>query len=379
MRNWRKRMAVVTAFTTVIGSGLAVPAHAEPRGLRLTRLLGEQRLPLKLQFQGTTFGGVSGIDRDPRTGTWYLISDDRWRYNPARFYTGRLDIHPRTGSFSGIRLTGVKTLLRPNGTPYPGFGQPESADPETIRFDPRTRGLLWAHEGDRSDETHPGIPLSDVFVRRITPQGRHVGELPLPGNVRLTDEHKGPRRNFGFEGLTIAPHSIAAVIEGPRYEDGEQPTVHRGAPARITVWDRAGRRVRAQYAYQIDKLPAAPIPPTGATDTGVSEILAIDDHRYLALERSWLEGVNYKVKLYEFDLRGATNVLSRDSLKQGRYRPVRKRLIRDLSTITPTQNLEAMAWGPRLATGERTLVIASDDNFDSREITQFLAFGVRGR
>ncbi|GLW05696.1 3-phytase [Microtetraspora sp. NBRC 13810] len=366
-------VAAKTAAETV-AKGVAAPG-----GLRVTRFLGEQRLPYRAEFEGTVVGGLSGIDRDPRTGTWYFISDDRWRYNPARFYTGRLDIDPASGAFTGVRLTGVTTLKRPDGSPYPAYGEPESADPETIRFDRRTGRLLWAHEGDRPSASNPGIPVSQLFVRWTDDQGRHRGELPLPKNLTMTGTEAGPRRNFGFEGLTFAPRTIAAVVEGPRHEDGEPPTVERGAPARITVWSRSGR-LQAQYAYPIDPLPAAPIPPTGHTDSGVSEILAIDDDRYLALERSWIEGVNYRVKLYEIDLRGATDVLSRDSLATGRpYRPVTKRLVMDLGDVRPpVQNLESIAWGPRLASGECSLVIGSDDNFDEREATQFLAFAARG-
>ncbi|TDD81317.1 esterase-like activity of phytase family protein [Actinomadura rubrisoli] len=332
-----------------------------------------------MKFQNTTVGGLSGIDRDPRTGTWYFISDDRWRYNPARFYTGRLDIDPASGAFTDVKITGVTTLKRPDGSPYPGYGKPESADPETIRFDQRTGRLLWAHEGDRPDETHKDIPVSDLFVRWTGRDGRHRGQLPIPGNLKLTAEHRGPRRNFGFEGLTFSPRGIAAMVEGPRYEDGTPPTVEHGAATRLTLWSRDGR-LRAQYAYQVDKLPAAPVPPTGDADSGVSEILAIDDHRYLALERSWMQGVDYKVKLYEFDTRGATNVLARNALSGGaRYRPLAKRLVADLGRYsTPVQNLEGMAWGPRLKSGECSLVVGSDDNFDSREVTQFLAFGIRG-
>ncbi|MEV8632401.1 esterase-like activity of phytase family protein [Streptosporangium sp. NPDC051023] len=384
MANWRRMMGVVVAFATAVGFGAvearpSTAAAASSGDLRITRFLGEQQLPHKMQFEGTTVGGLSGIDRDPLTGTWYFISDDRWRYNPARFYTGKLDINRLTGRFGGVSLTGVTTLLRPDGTPYPAYGQPESADPETIRFDPWSRKLLWGHEGDRPDETHPTIPVSDLFLRWVDRGGHHRGELPLPDNLKLTDTTAGPRRNFGFEGLTFTPRTIAAVVEGPRYEDGEPPTVEHGAPARITVWGRDGR-TRAQYAYPIDPLPAAPVPPTGQTDSGVSEILALDDHRYLALERSWIEGVNYRVKLYEIDLRGATNVLDRNSLTTGEpYRPVSKRLVHDFSSSGATvQNLESLAWGPRLVTGECTLVVGSDDNFDDREVTQFLAFAARG-
>ncbi|GAA4205210.1 esterase-like activity of phytase family protein [Streptosporangium oxazolinicum] len=398
MTNSRRMTALAAALATAVSLGIVgaqtstavarpstaaaqSPAEvaAPPQGLRITRFLGEQRLPHKMRFRGTTVGGLSGLDRDPRTGTWYFISDDRWRYNPARFYTGRLDINPVTGAFTGVNLTGVTTLRRPGGSSYPAYGRPRSADPETIRYDRWSRRLLWANEGDRPDTENPSIPVSDLSVSWTGTEGRHLGELRIPRNLKMTGTTSGPRRNLGFEGLTSTERTIAAVTEGPRYEDGAPPTVAQGAPARITVWDRDGRP-RGQYAYPIDKLPAAPIPANGKSDSGVSEILAIDDNRHLALERSWIEGVGYRAKLYEIDLRGATNVLARDSLATGRpYRPVSKRLVSDLSTVRPpVQNLESLAWGPRLRGGECTLVIGSDDNFDSDEVTQFLAFAARG-
>ncbi|MEU8341583.1 esterase-like activity of phytase family protein [Spirillospora sp. NPDC048832] len=387
---WRGAAAAAAVLAAVAGAALAdgrpraeaadgAAARPAARALQITRFLGEQRLPHMMKAGGTTFGGISGIDRDPRTGTWYLVSDDRWRYDPARFYTGRLDIDPATGRFGGVRISGAVTLRRPGGGPYPAFGEPGSADPETIRFDPRTRRLLWGSEGDRPDEGHTGIPLSPMSLNWARTDGRHAGGLRVPPPLRLTTEHRGPRRNFGFEALAVTPHGVAAMVEGPRYEDGEPPTVRHGALTRLTLWDRAGR-VRAQYAYPVDPLPAAPRPAGGATDSGVSEILDAGGHRFLALERSWLEGVGYKARLYEFDVRGATDVLHRDSLAgDARFRPVRKRLVADLGAFaTPTQNLEALAWGPRLRSGECTLVAASDDNFDQREVTQFLAFAVRG-
>jgi hypothetical protein len=360
---------------------MAAPAHAEAphEAVQITRFLGEQRLPHMMRFQGTAVGGLSGIDRDPRTGTWYLVSDDRWRYGPARFYTGRLDFDPGTGAFAGVRLTGVKTMLRPDGTPYPAYGKPDSADPETIRFDRWDRRLLWGDEGDRPDEDHADIPVTGPFVHRADTDGRQQGELGIPVNLRQTDTDAGPRRNFGMEGLTVTPHAFAGMIEGPRYEDGRPPTVEQGATSRLTVWSRDGAP-RAQYAYRIDRLPAAPVPATGHTDSGVSEILAVDGHRFLALERSWIEGVGYRVKLYEADLRGATNVIDRNSLATGRpYRAVSKRLVADLGAYAaPVQNLESLGWGPRLRTGECTLVVGSDDNFSREEVTQFLAFAVKG-
>ncbi|GGK24566.1 3-phytase [Pilimelia terevasa] len=375
----RRQIRTALAVLLLLAGTPAAAAAAPAGPLRVTRYLGEQRLAHRMPFADTVVGGLSGIDRDPRTGTWYLISDDRWRYNPARFYTGQLAIDPVTGAFTGATLTGVSTLRRPDGTPYPAFGQPGSADPESIRVDPRGRGLLWSSEGDRPDAANPTIPLAAGFLRWVDPTGRHLGALPLPRNLRLTTADSGPRRNYGIEALAVTREVVAAAVEGPRYEDGPQPTILQGATARITVWHRRSGTV-AQYAYPIDPLPATPVPAGGATDSGVSELLAVDRYRYLALERSWIEGVNYRVKLYEVDLAGATDVAGRAGLAGGRsFRPAAKRLVLDLGAqAQPVQNLESLAWGPRLPGGECTLVIGSDDNFDSREITQFQAFALRG-
>jgi hypothetical protein len=36
-----------------------------------------------------------------------------------------------------------------------------------------------------------------------------------------------------------------------------------------------------------------------------------------------------------------------------------------------------MTWGSRLSTGERSLVLVSDDNFSSEQVTQFIALALR--
>jgi hypothetical protein len=55
-------------------------------------------------------------------------------------------------------------------------------------------------------------------------------------------------------------------------------------------------------------------------------------------------------------------------------------LLLDLDVAVPggVDNIEAAAWGPRLSNGNLTLVLASDDNFSPQQVTQFVAFEVRG-
>ncbi|WP_369794515.1 hypothetical protein [Kutzneria sp. 744] len=69
------RRSLTIATVALLATGLtAGAATASPSRVRL---LGEQIVPFNLPFQGTTVGGLSAIDRDPRTGQYVLISDDR--------------------------------------------------------------------------------------------------------------------------------------------------------------------------------------------------------------------------------------------------------------------------------------------------------------
>ncbi|MDX6742757.1 esterase-like activity of phytase family protein [Actinocorallia sp. A-T 12471] len=378
MRQGLKCLVAAAAAGTlgVTVAPAAAADHRRPvREVEIVRELGEYVVPHKLEVDGTTFGGISGFDRDPVSGRWYFISDDRGRYGSARFYVGRLTFDPRSGVFQGVELTAARTFHRPDGSAYPEFGLPYSVDPESLRFDPWSRRLLWSSEGDRPDKANPTVPVAQMSLRWADTKGTETGRLRLPRTLRMTDGDSGPRRNFGIEGLATTRRHIVAAVEGPRYEDGAPPTVQRGAPARITVWSRATGRPVGQYVYPLDRLPQAPSPADGLSDTGVSELLAVSRTRFLALERTWLEGVGYKARIYEFDLSAASNVLDRIDLKRP-HTPVSKRLVYEFKGNV--ENFEGLAWGPKLATGECSLVAGSDDNFYAPERTVFVALAVKG-
>src|SRR5829696_8036198 len=84
--------------------------------IKTLRFLGEDSLPYKLQFKGTTVGGLSSIDYSPKEDVYYFICDDRSDINPIRFYTANIKL-TNTG-FDKIELTGVTSLLQKNGQPF---------------------------------------------------------------------------------------------------------------------------------------------------------------------------------------------------------------------------------------------------------------------
>jgi hypothetical protein len=131
-----------------------------------------------------------------------------------------------------------------------------------------------------------------------------------------------------------------------------------------------------QIAYLNDAIPLKPLLQGTRAENGVSEILMLDAHRMLVLERAWAAGTGNSLRLYEIDTRDADDVQAIDALEPGNYRPVAKKLVADFATLglSRLDNTEGMCWGPPLANGRRLLVVVSDDNFNPLQITQFAAF-----
>ncbi|MFE0019953.1 esterase-like activity of phytase family protein [Amycolatopsis sp. NPDC059021] len=362
---------------------LSVPVAEATPSHRQVRLIGERVVPHAAPFEGTTVGGLSSIDYDPRTGEYALICDDRSAINPARFYTAKFPVDAH--GVGDVAFTGTHPLLRPDGTPYPPLAKndpkapqnEQTIDPEELRVDPWTGHYFWAQEGERT-----GTTLIDPSIREARRDGKYVRDLPIPANEKMTPT-AGPRQNLVLEGLTFAAFGtlVASSVEGPLLQDGPVPTTTQGALSRITVQSRFGP-VLAQYAYPQEKVFASPTPSDGFATTGISSLLAVDQAdptRYLVMERSFVTGVGNKIRIFEIDTKGATNVLGVASLAGDKQvKPVRKRLLADLSgfQLSTVDNVEGMTWGPRLPGGERSLVLVSDDNFSASQVTQFIALAV---
>ena len=365
----------------------ARPAQAP--GTPRLRLIGEATLPHRLAFKGTTVGGLSGLDYDPAQDLWVALSDDRSDLQPARCYTLRLQVTAE--GLAPPVLVDTFALRQPDGSPFPGRRQDAGAevpDPEAIRWRPQTRTLLWTSEGDVRRGGDPALFEMDSG-------GRQLRRFTLPAYFKADPtNHTGPRDNLAFEGLALTTDGTAAwvAMENALRQDGPEPTVAApGGPCRFTRFDLASGAATDQRAYIPDAIPQAPIPAIAFADNGVSEILALDAHRLLVLERAYMMGVGNSLRLYLVDTRDGSNTLALPQLATGAgWSPMQKSLVADFVWYRGPQpdgrpglarldNTEGMAWGSRLPAsngqpGSRTLVFVSDDNFNPGQTTQFIAF-----
>jgi myo-inositol-hexaphosphate 3-phosphohydrolase len=342
--------------------------------------LGEVTFPTGFTFDNTEVGGLSGIVFDQAnstmtTGAYVALSDDR---SNARYYDLTIDLSDGSLDDGDVVFTGVTNLLDTDGQPFAA----NALDPEGLALTGNNT-LYVTSEGDVNAD-----PQIDPFVREYDRNGSVIAELPvpqvfLPGFVGgdPTADPVGPRNNLVFESatLTIDESILYTATENALFTDGPASTVDSASPARILAYG-PDRQPLAQYIYEVDELPSAPIPPDAFATNGLVDLVAIDDQgTLLSMERAFAVGVGNEVKLFEVTTRGAVDVSSFDGIDGLEADPVaEKREIFDLSSLGLTlDNLEGMTFGPKLPDGRASLILVSDNNFNPNgQFTQFLAFAV---
>jgi hypothetical protein len=193
---------------------------------------------------------------------------------------------------------------------------------------------------------------------------------------------KGPRQNGVFEGLSFTDNykKLLVNVEEPLYEDGARAGLKdSSAWIRIIKFDVNTRKPKAQYAYQIDPVAYPANPPQAFKINGVPDILAINNHQLLVLERSFSTGRKpCTIKVYLGDLKNVTDVSGMSSLKNNEFNPVSKALLLNMDDLgIYIDNIEGVTLGPKLSNGHQSLIFVSDNNFSDEQKTQFLLFEIR--
>ncbi len=366
---------------TISACGMLPQVNAEERLFLNLSLdfLGEYELP-KTPFQNTQVGGLSGITYDRQRDLFYVISDDR--KNP-RFYTLKINLknsENNTPKIDKITIENVTFLRNENGEIYP----PLVTDFEGIGLTPRGTVFI-SSEGDNQRNVLPFIGEFDLATGQLKNNLRLPQRFLAPDKKAQDQSPRGIQNNLGFESLAIGasstlkddPFRLFTANENPLVQDIDPEKLPKELPLRFLhyVINPIGDPIIvSENLYLLD--PA----PSGTFSNGLSDVATLNQEGYfISLERNFgLAG--FGVKLFQIVNANATDTSRITSFKNGvaDIEPLRKRLLLDLDELgIDLDNLEGLAFGPKLPDGSQTLLLVSDDNFSDRQINQFLLFRLK--
>lgn len=389
------RIILLGATALAISFSAAVPLHASGDSVNFgLRYIGQQIVPNKTSFNGTTVGGLSSLDYNPATGRYLTISDDRSKTGPARFYELSLDLSQfqssATPGMAGVTFHTVTTIRRVDGGAFEKY----SVDPEGMRFDSARNKIYWCDEGQRSV-----FGFRNPAVREMNSDGSHSREFSLPSyyaprgsNIGILPGDKGIYNNLGFESLAISVDgtTLHTATENGLVQDSPPATLLTGSRSRILSFDIASGKSGAEYIYYIEPVAFVIAALGGFATNGLTDFIAIGDRQFVTIERSFAldaaipggASTGFTVRLYYADARSATDVSGIGSLARKSIQPVRKTLLMDLSDIKNADgsalalgNIEGITLGPRF-NGKNTIVLVADNNFNNRQLTQFIALEI---
>ncbi|TVP58510.1 MAG: hypothetical protein EA343_21420 [Nodularia sp. (in: Bacteria)] len=334
--------------------------------------IGEATLSSKLSFQNTEIGGLSGITYDAKNEVYYTISDDRGQKAPARFYTLKIDLSKGKLKNGDVVPVGVTTLLNQDNQPFP----PGETDTEGIALTNKD-SVFISSEGDVRKLINP-------FIKEFSlASGKILTTLPIPNKFLPNKNGKqGIRNNLAFESLSITPDNqhLFTATENALIQDGPAAKPNLGTSCRILQYNLLTNRPEKEFLYKTEPV-AEMLNITGMFASGLPDLLALDNQgHFLSIERSFT-GVGFAVSLFQVSLEGADEIQNIDSLlavDSQKIKPVQKKLLLDLRTLDVLlDNIEGLTLGPRLPDGQRSLILISDNNFNSLQRNQILAFKLK--
>ncbi len=345
------------------------------------KYVGETSIVTGAKFDETTIGGLSGITY--HDGILNAVSDDKGRWGEPRFYQFDFKVDGKTISLIPKSVKFVKGLKK------------EGARKAFLDLE----GLVSLPDGDfliSSEGNNDLKPRSMPRVFRVDAEGKWKYDFTIPDKYlpeRTGQQSKGIQNNGAFEGLTATRDGkfVFTSLEAPLTQDIDMETEANGPIVRILKFeDRGAQRgyfaPAAEFAYKIDAFHDNQV--GREIFRGVSEILALSENKVIVLERgARLYGKGWKttVGLYLADLSKATDTLAMVKLADHKYTLAEKVKLVDFETdLTKergkkdVQNFEALAFGPNLPDGRRTLLVMSDNNFSKNEVTELLVFAIEG-
>ncbi len=427
----RRPLPCLTVTLTCLAlSALGAPAFATPTLIALAKIDGDgadkvlaTKGKLENGVPGNLLGGLgSGLtwlggdrfialpDRGPNAVEYNAGVDNTASYIP-RFHNLTLKLKPSAGS-GGLpfevmsQLTATTLLASPTALVYGdgksaglGGGAPAlndtahnyfsgrsdnfdptktSGNPNNARFDPE--GVRVSADGRNifiSDEYGPDLYQFDArtglrLKSFSLPPEFLVDHLSAKGDEEIKGNARGRVANKGMEGLALTPdgRTLAGIMQSPLEQDGGTKA---GFVRILTVDLLTG--TQHQYAYALSNVGTEEKPKF----TGISEIVAVNDHVFLVDERDGKgmgDGTAAAFKhLYRIDLNGASDVAGLSGADALKDKAVTKSLFLDIVAAANAAGiaaeaipakLEGVSFGPDVTVqGEsrHTLWVASDNDF----------------
>ena len=344
-------------------------------------------------------------DRGPNATPYNASVDDTVSYI-ARFHTVTMSLTPNAGPGLPYTLTPTLTattlLSSPTSLAYgdgSAFGLPSGApaqntangfyftgrsdnfdpnqnsgNPDNGRLDPESIRVSGdGHSVFVSDEYGPYVYQFDrTSGQRIRsyalPANLDVSNLSPVGNTEISGNTSGRTANKGMEGLAITPDgkTLVGIMQAPLIQDAADPATSK--LLRIVTVDVATGATH-EYGYKL------------TTGSGVSDIVAINDHEFLVDERDGKglgDGSNAKVKqLFRIDISGATDITNLAGAaaanaavaKSGPVLDIVQTLNADgIASSQIPSKIEGIAFGQDVLLNgilEHTLWVANDNDFSA--------------
>ncbi len=306
------------------------------------------------------------------TGTTLLWSSTPLTYGTGAGLGTQIDGVTPIGSGAPAINTSTKNYFTGRSDNF-AAGQ-TSGNPNNARLDP---------EGARVSADGKSIYVSDEYGPYVYQFDRATGErirsFTLPGNLdvsnlspngatEISGNTSGRVANKGMEGLAITPDgkTLVGIMQASLIQDANLGGAAAKVLRIVTIDTTTGQT--HEYAYTL------------TTGTGVSEILALNDHEFLVDERDGKglgDGSSASVKqLFKIDLTNAVDVTGMNGT-QAAANAVNKTLFVDLvnvlngapNLIAKSQipsKIEGIAFGEDVTIGgttQHTLWVANDNDF----------------
>lgn len=147
--------------------------------------------------------------------------------------------------------------------------------------------------------------------------------------------------------------------------DGGLSNFTNGTVVRLQKFDSSFNPA-GQWAYLTDPIPGAAL--LSMERSGVVDLLAMPAGQLLVMERSF-STAGWRIRLYEADLKNATDVSGLSGLIGETFNPAGKTLLwQQTFSFLSNRNIEGITLGPQLNNGERSIILVADNgNFASNE------------